>query len=189
MVEHGTDCIFKNLLRLQCLLWLQDEYIEAMLAKVEEIYGTAHRIHDTAIMRVVRGPFHSEPLYHTRDNNRTNDGVMLQIDEISCCKGPTWLQAMVGYRDHCSPADERFEVFPFTGMDGVEKFRDFLRGIRCNGGGDGPEDVAGGLQAPFRCLSPACYVDQECGSHTNSACNLQTCVYRWAAVSMPAISV
>ncbi len=65
---------------------------------------------------------------------------------------------MVGYRDHCSPADERFEVAPFTGMEGAESFRDFLRGIRCNGGGDGPEDVAGGLQAPpFKpySLSPA----------------------------------
>lgn len=65
---------------------------------------------------------------------------------------------MVGYRDHCSPADERFEVFPFTGMGGVESFWEFLRGIRCNGGGDVPEDVAGGLQAlplNYRSLSPA----------------------------------
>lgn len=57
------------------------------------------------------------------------------------------VQAMVAYRDHCSPSSERFEVFPFTGLDGAEDFKDFLEDIQCSGGGDGPEDVAGGLQA------------------------------------------
>ncbi len=58
MAQRGTDCSFIANSRVfrdsSALLWLQDEYIEAMLAKVEDIYATAHRIHDTAVMRVVR---------------------------------------------------------------------------------------------------------------------------------------
>lgn len=55
--------------------------------------------------------------------------------------------AFVGYRDHCDK--ERLLSLPFTSS--VSDFRDFLANIRARGGGgDGPEDVHGGVQEAAR---------------------------------------
>ncbi|GMR49266.1 hypothetical protein PMAYCL1PPCAC_19461, partial [Pristionchus mayeri] len=48
--------------------------------------------------------------------------------------------SFVAYRDHCDT--KQFEVLPFTG---VEEFKSFCAGLTATGGGDGPEDVFGGL--------------------------------------------
>lgn len=45
-----------------CGLWCcQGQYIRAMLAKVNEIYSAAQRIHDDAILRVVRSVSSQKP--------------------------------------------------------------------------------------------------------------------------------
>eukprot|EP00927_Polykrikos_kofoidii_P000222 TRINITY_DN10091_c0_g1_i2.p1 TRINITY_DN10091_c0_g1~~TRINITY_DN10091_c0_g1_i2.p1 ORF type:complete len:988 (-),score=138.44 TRINITY_DN10091_c0_g1_i2:73-3036(-) len=51
--------------------------------------------------------------------------------------------AFVGYRDHCDAV--RIEEFPFSSS--VDDFKNFVAAIRATGGGgDGPEDVHGGLE-------------------------------------------
>lgn len=55
-------------------------------------------------------------------------------------------QGFVGYRDFDSGNEKRFEHFQLAGEDAMVRFRAFLKTIKCDGGGDGPEDVAGGLQ-------------------------------------------
>lgn len=57
--------------------------------------------------------------------------------------------AFVGYRDHCDPKDKQLETLDFVdAATQIDKFESFVRD-RCNpyGGGDQPEDVAGGLEA------------------------------------------
>ncbi|RHZ48991.1 hypothetical protein Glove_535g4 [Diversispora epigaea] len=49
-----------------------------------------------------------------------------------------------GYRDHCD-GTTRLQVFDFT--DSCETFRENLTNVPATGGGDGPEDVLGGLNA------------------------------------------
>lgn len=88
MAQHGTDCNFdfncQGLAVSSALLWLQDEYIEAMLAKVKDIYVTAYDIHNHAMIRVVRLPaFPPAPLALSRCAHRTSDNVVLQIDACS----------------------------------------------------------------------------------------------------------
>lgn len=54
---------------------------------------------------------------------------------------------MVGYRNHCDPLHERYEIFSFSGeADSAGAFHTFLSHITAKGGGDPSEDVAGGLQ-------------------------------------------
>ena len=50
----------------------------------------------------------------------------------------------VGYRDHCDGTD-RLAIMPFT--TDVETFECFVALEVAKGGGDGPEDVLGALQA------------------------------------------
>ncbi len=45
----------------------------------------------------------------------------------------------VGYRDFCSPANERFEIQDFT--TDLNKVKNFIGKTLARGGGDGPEDV------------------------------------------------
>lgn len=52
--------------------------------------------------------------------------------------------AYVGYRDYCDA--RRFEVMPFTDRDPVSALRTFLEPVKAMGGGDGPEDIVGGLR-------------------------------------------
>jgi len=48
-----------------------------------------------------------------------------------------------GYRDHCD-GDDRIQIFDFT--DSYEKFKSYIsKEVPAKGGGDGPEDVLGGL--------------------------------------------
>ncbi|RIA93474.1 kinase-like domain-containing protein [Glomus cerebriforme] len=50
-----------------------------------------------------------------------------------------------GYRDHCDGSD-RLQIFEFT--DSYSKFKSYLSDqVEATGGGDGPEDVLGGLDA------------------------------------------
>ena len=49
----------------------------------------------------------------------------------------------VGYRDHCD--SERFIKIDFTSAQNVERLASDLGKIRADGGGDAPEDIAGGL--------------------------------------------
>ena len=56
----------------------------------------------------------------------------------------------VGYRDHCDEAHGivRLETLDFLGADKMDVFEKFLKTkCRAAGGGDVPEDVAGGLEA------------------------------------------
>jgi len=52
--------------------------------------------------------------------------------------------AFVGYRDFCDKV--RFETKDFVGADSIGEVTQLLRGCQATGGGDAPEDVAGGLQ-------------------------------------------
>lgn len=54
-------CLARLHLGFDTFSWLQDEYLEAMLAKLEDFHSTAHRIHDAAAMRVVDSPPPSPP--------------------------------------------------------------------------------------------------------------------------------
>ena len=49
---------------------------------------------------------------------------------------------MIAYRDHCDGKDIE-EIFPFN--ENIDKAKDFISQLRARGGGDGPEDVAGGF--------------------------------------------
>ena len=42
---------------------------------------------------------------------------------------------------------------PLTILSDQSRFHSFVSGITANGGGDGPEDIMGGLQAVFSSLS------------------------------------
>jgi hypothetical protein len=48
------------------------------------------------------------------------------------------------YRDHCD-GDNRLQFFEFS--DSYSKFKSYLSKVKATGGGDGPEDVLGGLDA------------------------------------------
>jgi hypothetical protein len=54
----------------------------------------------------------------------------------------------VAYRDHCDGA-KRVEVFPFNAS--VEAFEAYMARVSVQGGGDGPEDIHGGLEEAVRC--------------------------------------
>ena len=77
------------------------------------------------------------------------DGVRNSINDIvkqlTNSKGQGRNQEMslafVAYRDHCD--SDRFEILPFT--KSTEEFKRFCEGITATGGGDGPEDVFGGI--------------------------------------------
>ena len=45
----------------------------------------------------------------------------------------------VGYRDFCSPPNQRFELLEFTPE--IDKVKNFIASVQARGGGDGPEDV------------------------------------------------
>ncbi len=51
--------------------------------------------------------------------------------------------SIVAYRDHCD-GDDIAEVFSFS--DDIESCQKFLNQLRAGGGGDFPEDVAGGFE-------------------------------------------
>ena len=51
--------------------------------------------------------------------------------------------SIVAYRDHCDGNDIS-EIFPFS--QNVDKAKEFITNLRASGGGDGPEDVAGGFE-------------------------------------------
>ncbi|KAF0424728.1 kinase-like protein [Gigaspora margarita] len=56
-----------------------------------------------------------------------------------------------GYRDHCDGKD-RIQYLNFT--DSYEKFSDYIKNnVKATGGGDGPEDVLGGLDAAISQMS------------------------------------
>ena len=77
---------------------------------------------------------------------------MCELHELCATSYVCWYrgacQGFIGYRDYGDAT--RFERFAFAGEDSVTRFQRFLRTIICNGGGDGPEDVAGGLQVHRR---------------------------------------
>ncbi|KAL6055637.1 VWFA domain-containing protein [Balamuthia mandrillaris] len=52
--------------------------------------------------------------------------------------------SFVRYTDYDQPASTRTSYLPFTNQ--LSTFKSFVGGIVANGGGDGPEDVMGGLQ-------------------------------------------
>jgi hypothetical protein len=59
---------------------------------------------------------------------------------------------MVGavvYRDHCDGI-QRLEEFALS--KDIDAFERFLGSVQCKGGGDGPEDVHGGLNLACRCV-------------------------------------
>jgi hypothetical protein len=51
--------------------------------------------------------------------------------------------SIVAYRDHCD-GDKIQEIFPFS--DDIEACSLFLKKLHAMGGGDCPEDVAGGFE-------------------------------------------
>jgi hypothetical protein len=53
--------------------------------------------------------------------------------------------AFVGYRDHCD-GSQRISIAPFGKVGEVGQFKTKLAGEPATGGGDGPEDVMGGLE-------------------------------------------
>ncbi|CAG8500870.1 6385_t:CDS:2 [Diversispora eburnea] len=55
-----------------------------------------------------------------------------------------------GYRDHCD-ASLRLQIFDFT--NSYEEFKTNLGSVPATGGGDGPEDVLGGLNAAINQMS------------------------------------
>ena len=69
------------------------------------------------------------------------------LDTIAVeCGGVACRAAIVGYRDHCEAEDQRYDILPFT--SDISAVRDKMAALAssgCFGGGDGPEDVHGGL--------------------------------------------
>ncbi len=69
------------------------------------------------------------------------------LDTIGAeCGGVSCRAAIVGYRDHCEAEDQRYDILPFT--SDISAVRDKMAALAssgCFGGGDGPEDVHGGL--------------------------------------------
>jgi hypothetical protein len=51
--------------------------------------------------------------------------------------------AFVGYRDYCDK--ERFVILNFVDSGNLQEFENVVGSVKAFGGGDGPEDVAGGL--------------------------------------------
>jgi len=75
---------------------------------------------------------------------RSKDTLKEIIDNVkNTNQGLKVRVCFVGYRDFCSPPRERFEIMPFNAdLDAV---KNFIANVRALGGGDGPEDVQGGL--------------------------------------------
>ena len=69
------------------------------------------------------------------------------LDAVSAeCGGVATRASIVGYRDHCESMDHRYEFLDFT--DDIGAVRDKMTTLAesgCFGGGDGPEDIHGGL--------------------------------------------
>jgi hypothetical protein len=65
---------------------------------------------------------------------------------VRSCDGKlSVMVSFVGYRDFCD--SKRFDIMDFT--NDIEKIKNFISTVTATGGGDGPEDVTGGLD---KCL-------------------------------------
>jgi len=76
---------------------------------------------------------------------QAKDKVVEIVKEIKS-KGSSYMTfrvGFIGYRDHCDK--EKIVLFPFDSEP--EKLRTFLTTVAATGGGDEPEDIAGGLSA------------------------------------------
>jgi hypothetical protein len=52
--------------------------------------------------------------------------------------------AFIGYRDHCSTAEDRFAIKKFT--ESIDEVKKFIANVKAKDGGDTPEDVTGGMR-------------------------------------------
>ena len=55
------------------------------------------------------------------------------------------LQAFIGYKDHCD-GNDRILLHKFVDKNNISSVQSFVAKIRADGGGDGPEDIAGALK-------------------------------------------
>jgi hypothetical protein len=78
--------------------------------------------------------------------DETKKQIQSIVDQIQDTYGNKVRIAFVGYRDHCDK-EKRIESLDFT--EDVEVFKEFVKNITATGGGDGPEDVLGGLESAF----------------------------------------
>lgn len=62
-------------------------------------------------------------------------------------QGTNIRMSFVGYRDHCD-AKNQYKVQSFT--SDVDKMLQFIKSIRVSGGGDEPEDIAGGFKETLK---------------------------------------
>ena len=68
---------------------------------------------------------------------------------VASCEGNLKVRVtFVGYRDHCDT--QRFTILPFS--EDIPRVKEFISKVQAIGGGDFPEDVAGGLR---KCLDQA----------------------------------
>lgn len=74
--------------------------------------------------------------------------------------------AYVGYRDHGDT--RRFEIMPFVDRKPAAALRTFLEPVQAYGGGDGPEDVVGGVRE-------AVLLDWKSRARSESAGHVQQC--------------
>jgi hypothetical protein len=72
----------------------------------------------------------------------TKEAILDIVDQLDTVEIEKLRMAFVGYRDVNDQV--QFEILPFT--TSPNSFRSFLARIKANGGGDGPEDVFGGLE-------------------------------------------
>jgi len=74
---------------------------------------------------------------------------------VASCEGNLKVRVtFVGYRDHCDT--QRFTILPFS--EDIPRVKEFISKVQAIGGGDFPEDVAGGLR---KCLDQAWLPDSQ----------------------------
>lgn len=80
--------------------------------------------------------------------------IVVEVSSIQPARKPHLQFAFVGYKDHCD-GDNRLVAVDFlelvedysspASLAAVSEFKDKIKGIVASGGGDDPEDIAGGL--------------------------------------------
>lgn len=81
--------------------------------------------------------------------NAVKDSVLLFVQKLSTQYAHLKLHfGFVRYTDYDMPAESRTTFLQFT--TNAETFKKFIAGIKAEGGGDGPEDVFGGLAVALK---------------------------------------
>jgi len=111
--------------------------IDEMKLKIVQTYQDANSI-DLVILMDCTGSMSSYI-------NDATQKINFMVDSIKHKHADSIVRVgFVAYRDHCD-GDDRIKTIEFT--EDVNAVKNFIASQRAHGGGDGPEDIAGGLQA------------------------------------------